>query len=325
MEYNVTEGKVYLITAKTTTTVTDSGYVLRIVAANSQGVVVAISNKLEIVGECDVRPFDVATRTHLELFLSACGITLDSASAQIAEWRSYLPMIQEQVDEETARQISEEFERAAVEYLVDPTATKVWNTNSDGVSVLESTTCPYAVNPPTVPVVDFNVITCAANSISVPCFAKKTNVGIFLPSATRTSVCLCQRDFNSFFFAPKSEFWQYCFWKCTYYNQPTLMFSANNASSAFLNTAMSAENISKTLDSLPTWTDGKSHVITFTGSTGAVHVSTTETITVEVNGQTYSYDNFPRFTTDDEKQTLRYAVARATAKGWEVQMGDPQQ
>jgi len=45
------------------------------------------------------------------------------------------------------------------------------------------------------------------------------------------------------------------------------------AQSAFANTAMSAENISATLDSLPTWTDGALHVISFTGTPGAAELT----------------------------------------------------
>lgn len=214
------------------------------------------------------------------------------AAANVAKWQTYATAIQKDLDAETAMQLAQEFNRATDEYLADPTATKTWNTNSDGVNILESTTCPYAVNPPTVPVVDFNVVVCYANSISVPCFSTKTNVGIFLPSATRTSVCLCRNKiFNSFFFAPKSANWQYCFDGCSSYDQPTLMFGANNATTAFKNTKMSAKNIAKTLDSLPTWTDGKSHVITFTGSTGAAEL-----------------------TLDSP------SVANAVAKGWTVEL-----
>jgi hypothetical protein len=123
--------------------------------------------------------------------------------------------------------------------------------------------------------------------------------------------------------APKGEVWSYAF-QASVVDMFVDMRSARVATAAFRNSKMSAESISKTLDSLPTWTDGASHVITFAGSPGAAYISTTETITVEVNGTTYTFGNFPRFTMDDENETLRYSVARATAKGWTVQMGDPQ-
>ena len=75
------------------------------------------------------------------------------------------------------------------------------------------------------------------------------------------------------------------------YNQFTDLRSASNARFAFTNTAMSAENISKTLDSLPTWTDGAEHIITFTGSPGASEL------------------------TQDSP-----SVAAAIAKGWTVEL-----
>ena len=57
------------------------------------------------------------------------------------------------------------------------------------------------------------------------------------------------------------------------FNLPVTISKCKSAQGAFKNTAMSAENISKTLDSLPTWTDGASHVITFTGSPGAAELT----------------------------------------------------
>ena len=59
MKHNVTKGKTYLVTAKDETTVTDveSGYILKVVPANSQAVIVAISNMIETSGECKLDPF----------------------------------------------------------------------------------------------------------------------------------------------------------------------------------------------------------------------------------------------------------------------------
>jgi hypothetical protein len=53
------------------------------------------------------------------------------------------------------------------------------------------------------------------------------------------------------------------------FNSPAIIPKCKNAQGAFKNTAMSAANIAATLDSLPAWTDGASHVITFTGCPGA--------------------------------------------------------
>lgn len=54
--------KIYLITAKTETTVTDveTGYILAIIPADSQQWVVALSDQFTTDGECIVRPFVVA-------------------------------------------------------------------------------------------------------------------------------------------------------------------------------------------------------------------------------------------------------------------------
>lgn len=57
--HNATKGKAYLITAKTTTIVTDaaSGYVLATVPADTQRCVIAISDTFTTLGECIVSPF----------------------------------------------------------------------------------------------------------------------------------------------------------------------------------------------------------------------------------------------------------------------------
>ena len=57
--HKVTKDKKYIITAKTDTRVVDvaSGYVLAIVAADSQVKVQAISDSFTTEGECIVRPF----------------------------------------------------------------------------------------------------------------------------------------------------------------------------------------------------------------------------------------------------------------------------
>ena len=75
------------------------------------------------------------------------------------------------------------------------------------------------------------------------------------------------------------------------FNSPVTIPKCKNAQGAFKNTAMSAANIAATLDSLPTWTDGASHVITFTGSPGAKEL------------------------TQDSP-----SVAAAIAKGWTVEL-----
>lgn len=107
------------------------------------------------------------------------------------------------------------------------------------------------------------------------------------------------------------------------YNQPVNCHALSSGVDAFLNAGMDATNIAYVLDSLPTHTDGESHVITFTGCPGAVITDTTETFTVtDEDGTEYSLDNCPTFDTDDADQTLRKAFVLATVKkGWEVQVG----
>lgn len=57
--HNVTKDKDYIITAKTDTTVQDveSGYVLGVILAETQGRVRALSDQFSTEGECIVRPF----------------------------------------------------------------------------------------------------------------------------------------------------------------------------------------------------------------------------------------------------------------------------
>lgn len=61
--------------------------------------------------------------------------------------------------------------------------------------------------------------------------------------------------------------------KCRKFNHSVYLPLCSTAKDGFKDTAMSAENISATLDSLPTWTDGESHVITFTGSPGCAELT----------------------------------------------------
>lgn len=108
------------------------------------------------------------------------------------------------------------------------------------------------------------------------------------------------------------------------FNQVAILPKCSSLGGAFANTAMSAENISVTLDSLPTWTDGASHVITFTGCPGVASTATVETFTAtDEDGTEYSMENCPTFDTDDENQTLRKAFVLAVVKkGWTIEMTD---
>lgn len=74
------------------------------------------------------------------------------------------------------------------------------------------------------------------------------------------------------FYAPKAIAWTYAF-QASAIDMFVDMRSASTAKNAFRNSKMSSENISATLDSLPTWTNGAEHVITFTGSPGAAELT----------------------------------------------------
>ena len=233
----------------------------------------------------------------------------DSALANVVKWQSYAAAMQSSVDEITAAQIAEEFERAANEYLEDPTKTKEWVTTS----ATESTN-PYFSIPPTKPVVDFNV-TKAVGIRSRASFSQDTDQIMYFPNL-ESGFCMfynCKKlskwksplqsltngdsmfmytgvvRFNTptpkltngyrLFLGSKIEEFNGDLCRCTtlggaFNNTPLSVFSANldslsGASSGFTNTRLPATQISKILDSLPKWTDGKNHIVAFTGSTGA--------------------------------------------------------
>lgn len=212
-----------------------------------------------------------------------------------------------------------------------------WQMNPNEVKGWKSTNNPFYNVPPAKSVVRFDVL-------EVSRFALETDVVTFFPFAKNTSYFMASNSvkLNKAQIAPNSTDCSYFCGGNPVYNQPTYFKSCRNfdrglfnctgfsswaclpncssAPNAFSYTKMPAVNIAKTLDFLKKWEDGGTHNIGFTNNGAGVRsVATTETITVEVAGQTYSYDNFPRFTMDDENETLRYAVARATAKGWTVQ------
>jgi hypothetical protein len=91
---------------------------------------------------------------------------------------------------------------------------------------------------------------------------------LYLPKATTISQIAAYTG-KPIVYAPNVKNFRQAFYNNSGYNIAVDLPSGEDGSGAFSNTAMSAENISKTLDSLPTLTDGASHVITFTGSRGA--------------------------------------------------------
>lgn len=210
--------------------------------------------------------------------------------ANVVKWQSYAAAMQSMVDETTAAQIAEEFERATNEYLADPKATKQWNTTS----ATESTN-PYYLVPPTKPVVDFNVVNAKGINTGYPSFSKQTKQVIFLSNiksgysllrSNSTSgaplFVLCTDStyliggsvaWTAKIFAPATTQAYGLCQNCLLFNHAVYLPNLSSGSAAFRNTKMSAENIAKTLDSLPTWTYGNTHVITFTGSPGCAELT----------------------------------------------------
>lgn len=151
--------------------------------------------------------------------------------------------------------------------------------------------------------------------------ATSFNSKLYLPNATNCREMLRgATSFNQSLSLPKATDCYGAFSGSPINNIVSLP-SCSNAQNAFNYTKMSTANISATLDSLPTWTDGGSHVITFTGNPGIASTATDETFTVaDEDGTEYSLANCPIFDTDDEAQTLRKAFVLAVVKkGWTVE------
>ena len=152
----------------------------------------------------------------------------------------------------------------------------------------------------------------------------KFNQPVSLPSATNCAGAFRgASSMNQVVSLPKASYCDELFHSAVSYNQTVLLPSCSTAARAFYNTGMSSDNISKTLDSLPKWDSG-THSIMFTGSPGAKYVDTHEPIMVEVDGEYRFFDDFPRYTTDDDNDSLRKSTASAVARGWTIEMGDPE-
>lgn len=242
----------------------------------------------------------------------------DATLANVVKWQSYAAAMQGAVDEITAAQIAEEFGRATVEYLENPTAMKEWYTSS----TTESTN-PYYSEKPIKPIVDFNVVKVSRGAVAVGSFNSNTDVPLFFPNVIDfQSACYLLRVLNSPVYIGKCELLVQGFYNATKFNQYVYLGNCNDARLAFYGTSMSANNIAATLNSLKTQTDGKSHLITFSKSKGIASTSSTETFTsIDENGVSYRLENCPVFTSDDENSTLRKAYVLAVAKkGWTVEI-----
>ena len=289
--------------------------------------------------------------------------------ANLVKWQAYANTLMSETG------FAQKYVSAMDQYLEDTTATTEWMTSST-----TSSTNPYYLQNPSIPIVDFTVRTASSASSNVSSFHADINVAIFLPNASKcdnmllncfkfnkplslpSATTCCRMLFKGVAFTsplnvPNAVDCSYMLFDASIFNQPLYLPKATNCSNmlngaskfnhplslpkaqncssmlrnakafnstldlpeatncanllhgstvfnlqltlpkatncdyllnsastfnqvvnlpscssaayAFSNTAMSAENISATLDSLPEWTDGGSHVITFSGSTGA--------------------------------------------------------
>lgn len=225
---------------------------------------------------------NVYTKSEIDGVATGAEVTL-KMNEIIAQLKDYEEVTGEKLLLDFWQAVMEEFQR----WQMNPTEVKVWATTS----ATESTS-PYFSSPPTKPVVDFSVSRCYgtySSSGSLSAFNKETSVCVYLPSATFVGRILSGVQHSPILIAPKAVDAQAAFSNSKYnsivflgasecsallantreFASYAVLRGARSCANAFLNTAMSAENISKTLDSLPAWTDGASHVITFTGSPGA--------------------------------------------------------
>lgn len=220
----------------------------------------------------------------------------------------YLNDYEEKTGEKLPIELYEETVKAIEEWQKDPTVEKNWNTSSDGTSTnpyyAEAPTKPVVdLNvvagkgsnplpsfnsktnvslflPSAVDCKDLILKSSAFNSYLVlpnaqvvqDMLASNTayNKPLFLPKAVNCKGLLYNNSvFSCTLYLPNAVVCTYLLSNTRSFNHPLHLPHCSNASYGFNSTAMSAENISKTLDSLPKWTDGASHVITFTGSPGA--------------------------------------------------------
>ena len=338
MEHKVTEGKSYLITAKGVTTVTDveSGYVLKSIPSNSQGVVVAISDKIEVSGECNIRPFDVdlLTRNHPATY----------PRNPISDWKAYMlkraEMTGEQKNIDTvnraiigdallSNRFNEDYltlsdyqsvtgETLASDFWVayfEAVETLVLNPNEVKVWTIENN--PYINEPLPKNVVDFSVSEITGSEAS-PCLNANEGITVFLPSALKSIQSFRYSNFDNVVILPKSTQCnglfrlskqvnsiylpaaKNCYAIFNYakdFSGFAILPSCHTATSGFSNTSMSVENIAKTLDSLP------SNPIEL-GGNGVIHFSRNDGTKLA-----------PLMAESPYKESVDAAIAR----GWTVQ------
>lgn len=177
------------------------------------------------------------------------------------------------------------FDVAPTKPVVDFSVVEAKSRSTNGIKSLFGVECYETIFLP------------ATKSLEVFVYSnQKANCDIIAPNTTSVFRAIQNaQKFNGRVYCPKATIWNnfaqgaslfnhpvtsqnatslyMAFYGAKKYNQFTDLRSASNARFAFTDTAMSSESISKTLDSLPTWTDEAEHIITFTGSPGCAELT----------------------------------------------------
>ena len=149
------------------------------------------------------------------------AVSNQTAMENVARWQGYANAMQSMVDEETAAQIAEEFEKATVEYLKDPTATKEWASTPNITEGTVTSTNPFYKTPSTRPIVDFSLTVLKGQThfgISGS-FNNQQNVPVFAPRVTNIEAVFAYTKMTSpvFFYAAERAY--YSFSGTTLFNQ----------------------------------------------------------------------------------------------------------
>ncbi len=146
-------------------------------------------------------------------------------------------------------------------------ATLLWNTTYNSTTGAFESTNPYYENPPTEAVDNPDVLEAKGTFIGAASFNKDTNVPIALAGVEDVSrMLIAAKSFNQSLSLPAAKKCSYMLAYASSFNQPISLPSATDCIGAFENTALSAENANAIMESLPTFTDGSSHVISFSFS-----------------------------------------------------------
>ncbi len=142
-------------------------------------------------------------------------------------------------------------------------ATLLWNTTYNSTTGAFESTNPYYDSPPTEAVDNPDVLE-AKGTLLRASFNADTNVPITLEGAEDvSSMLVAAKSFNQPLSLPSAKKCAYLLAYASAFNQPISLPSATSCTGAFKYTALSAANANAIMESLPAFTDGSSHVITF--------------------------------------------------------------